>query len=375
MSLNQKNSLLIVDDDPLIVEIIEEMLADCFEIRSVLSGEAALTFVEHTPPDLILLDIEMPGISGYDVCKSIRKSKGQDELGVIFLSAFSEEEQRIECYESGADDFIAKPLAATELRYKIDITLRKLMERRSLKTELNSSFKTAMSAMSTAAEVGAVVNFLRSSFACENYHDLCREVITALDGYDLIGAVQIRGKRGVYSLGSSGTCSALEESILNKMFGHSRLFEFSKCLSCNYPHIIVVVRNLDRSDVEKKGRMRDNIAFLVEGANARVEALDKDYELIQKHDALSKLVLNTSQALKEIEALQHKQLEECDQIFIDLQQSFDLRLMSLGLTETQEHELCHLLQEAQERALKLYDQGLSTEAYMERILKQLNSDF
>ena len=154
------------------------------------------------------------------------------------------------------------------------------------------------------------------------------------------------------------------------MFGHGRLFEFSTCLSCSYEHVTVIVKNLDRDNTEKRGRMRDNIALLVEGANVRVVALDRVLELAQKHQALASLIDITTGALRSIELQHHEQRCENEGIMADLQNTFNLRLISLGLTETQEEELAQMLSIAAQRALAIYDQGLSTEAYMEKVIQQ-----
>lgn len=183
--------------------------------------------------------------------------------------------------------------------------------------------------------------------------------------------MQIRGSQGTLSMSSHGLCTPLEESVLNHLFGHGRLFEFSACLSCSYPHITLIIKNLDRDDTEKRGRIRDNIALLVEGADVRIIALDRDNLLKAKNEAMSSLIASTTAALKDIEQQQHKQLLECDQIFQDLQQTFNMKLITLGLTETQEEDLAQMIQDAAQRALDVYDAGLSTEAYMDRILKQL----
>lgn len=110
---------------------------------------------------------------------------------------------------------------------------------------------------------------------------------------------------------------------------------------------------------------------MTEGADVRINALDRDHQLIFKHKALKQLISNTSQALYDIEQQQHRQLLESDKIFQDLLNTFNLRLLTLGLTEAQEEELAEMIKMASERALALYDEGLSTEAYMEKILQQL----
>lgn len=366
----QVPTLLIVDDDAFALQVTKDVLGDLYTIKIATSGQQALELIANTEIDLLLLDIMMPDITGYEVCRSLRANQAYNHIPIIFLSGVITEDERLLGYEVGGDDFLAKPAVAAELRFKVTKTLTHYAERKRLKTDLKNSFDTAMVAITTASEIGIVLHFLRNTFACQDYTSLCQEVIHTLIDYGLDGSVQIRGGYGKVSLGSNGFSSALEESVLDNMFGHGRLFEFSTCLSCSYEHVTVIVKNLDRDNTEKRGRMRDNIALLVEGANVRVVALDRALELAQKHQALASLIDITTGALRSIELQHHEQRCENERIMADLQNTFNLRLISLGLTETQEEELAQLLSVAAQRALAIYDQGLSTQAYMEKVIQQ-----
>jgi DNA-binding response OmpR family regulator len=364
--------ILIVDDDDITSDRIRKALPVQYQIQQVGDGKAALELITQHPPSLILLDVSMPGLTGYDVCKTLRNELALDDLPVLFVSSRVDEKSRLAGYEAGGDDYLTKPIVPDELCYKIDRLLKSYAERRRLQTDLTNTFSTAMAAMSTAGEVGAVLHFLRTSFNCLDYPSLCQELITTLGNYGLEASVQIRGQQGKTSLGSNGACSPLEESVLNHLFGHGRLFEFSSCMSCSYEHITIIVRNLERDDPEQRGRMRDNIALLAEGANVRITALDANSELAKQHIALTKLISNTTQALEDIEQQQRQQRLKSDEIFQRLQQTFDMRLISLGLTDSQENELTAMISNAVEASLALYDESLTTEQCMENILKQLH---
>lgn len=261
MNPQYKNSILIVDDDLLVAEMTRVSLSGMYEIHHVCDGESALKHIAERIPDLVLLDISMPGVDGYDVCKQLRGNSDYDDMAIVFLSGMVDEQQRIAGYEAGGDDFLSKPVSAKELCFKVDLTLKHYAERKRLKSELTDTFMTAMTAVTTIAEIGSILHFLRSSFNCCDYESLCREVINTLDNYGLIGSVQIRGAQGTVSFGSNGICSALEETMLNSMFGHERLFEFSSCLSCSYEHITVIVKHIDRDDLEKEGEFAITLHF------------------------------------------------------------------------------------------------------------------
>lgn len=123
-SLTVKPKVLIVDDFPTNVSILEELLADEFETRSAASGEAALETLAWFRPDVVLLDIMMPGIDGYEVCRRIRRLEDCRFTKVLLVSAKAMLEERLAGYEAGADDYLVKPFDAEELLSKVRAHLR-----------------------------------------------------------------------------------------------------------------------------------------------------------------------------------------------------------------------------------------------------------
>ena len=118
-----KNKILIVDDDSNIAELISLYLAkECFETQIVGDGVSALRAVKSYQPDLILLDIMLPGIDGYQVCREVRASS---DTPVIMLSAKGEVFDKVLGLELGADDYMEKPFDSKELVARVKAVLRR----------------------------------------------------------------------------------------------------------------------------------------------------------------------------------------------------------------------------------------------------------
>ena len=119
----EKQRILIVDDDSSISELISLYLTkECFDTRIVYDGESALKEFEDYNPDLVLLDLMLPGIDGYDVCREIRK---KSMIPIIMLSAKGEVFDRVLGLELGADDYIIKPFDSKELVARVKAVLRR----------------------------------------------------------------------------------------------------------------------------------------------------------------------------------------------------------------------------------------------------------
>lgn len=119
----EKQKILIVDDDANIAGLIQIYLTkECYDTTIAADGEAALTILKHYKPDLVLLDIMLPGIDGYEVLREIRKSS---DLPVIMLSAKGETFDKVLGLELGADDYIMKPFDSKEMVARVKAVLRR----------------------------------------------------------------------------------------------------------------------------------------------------------------------------------------------------------------------------------------------------------
>jgi DNA-binding response OmpR family regulator len=142
------SKILVVDDEQLIVEMIEEtLITEGYTVSKAYSGEEALGVVESDPPDLVLLDLMLPGMDGYEVCRQLQRDARFSHIPVIMLTAKSAIADRVTGYERGADDYITKPFDADELLIRVRAQIRyRYREDRSALTGLpgNEAVKVAI---------------------------------------------------------------------------------------------------------------------------------------------------------------------------------------------------------------------------------------
>ncbi|MDP2721636.1 MAG: response regulator [Bacteroidales bacterium] len=129
-----ENTILIVDDSPVNISVLAALLED-FDMKTAISGEAALEAVfNETPPDLVLLDIMMPNMDGYEVCRRLRADERGKEVPIIFLTAKVQTEDILKGFEIGGQDYITKPFNARELIERVKVQLKLKMQREFLKS-------------------------------------------------------------------------------------------------------------------------------------------------------------------------------------------------------------------------------------------------
>jgi DNA-binding response OmpR family regulator len=129
----RENKILIIDDDPGIRKFVRANLeARNYKVYMAIDGEEGIQVLEKELPDLILLDIMMPKIDGFEVCKKVRE---WSKTPIIMLSARDGETDKVRCLDCGADDYLTKPFSLNELLSRIKAVLRRVQDQESTLTQ------------------------------------------------------------------------------------------------------------------------------------------------------------------------------------------------------------------------------------------------
>ncbi len=129
--------ILIVDDMPDNLRLLSKMLSEQgYKVRKALNGEMAIASCQADPPDLILLDINMPGMDGYQVCDALKAAINTQEIPIIFLSASDETNHKLLAFERGGLDYITKPFQVEEVLARVQHQLTLFIQQQNLKEQL-----------------------------------------------------------------------------------------------------------------------------------------------------------------------------------------------------------------------------------------------
>lgn len=189
--------ILLVDDNPQNLQVLGKLLQEQkFKIEFAVNGESALEWIKNKKFDLILLDLHMPGMNGFEICKRIRSNKSMYEVPVIFLSAESERESILKGFEVGAQDYVTKPFDNRELlaRVKTQLDLKSKTEELGRINEWLGKRINSWLSVSVGRQGGGIPNDLNDklkefdkdlSFVLK---DICLDLITAANEVEnLIG--------------------------------------------------------------------------------------------------------------------------------------------------------------------------------------------
>lgn len=364
--------VFIVDDDQIILELLSGLLEGQCQSETFLSGEACLKRVAEKKPDIFLLDVNMPVMDGYALCRRLKEDWETQDIPILFVSANDDIDTRLLCYEAGGDDFILKPFSPPELLSKLKVAQRILVEKRALHTQAGYAQRTAMSAMTSMGELGVVLQFLSKSFACNTVDALGAAILEAMQQYDLQAAVRLSVGAKVRTISPHGHDLPLEMAVLNHVRGSGRIFQFKSRCVFNYGLVTLMVNNMPIDDAERCGRIRDNAALLAEGADARLRAIEVEQLAQSRRSGIEAALPRVHATLDAVQANYRRNCLELTELMIEFQESQLKSYIHLGLTERQEEQMTAIANDYMQRMVGAQDKSLLIVGSLEALAKTLD---
>ncbi len=357
--------ILVVDDEPFNLEIFEEALAEHYQFEFADTGEECLKKLQTIKPDLILLDVKMPGISGIETCEKLKLNPLTADIPVIFVSALSHPEERMAGYNAGGEDYITKPFDEKELLTKIEITLVSLQEKETLQQGSTDAIGMAMTAMSQASEMGEVMQFTRDSYHCLTQEALAKRLLESLSQFDLSATIRVTVDKQDTFFSTLGIVGDREQDVLSQMKQGERFIHFGKRTIVNFKNISVLVKNMPIKDTDKYGRLNDVIGMLIEGADARITGLEISCSLMSLINATRTVLNDIENSRKKCE---QKNITLIDGLIDRVEWSF----IHMDLSEPQEQFFSELLEQTKQKSSALFNLDTKLEKEIENLISSLS---
>ncbi|PCK09364.1 MAG: hypothetical protein COA42_04345 [Alteromonadaceae bacterium] len=334
----QQQHIMIVDDNADNRELLEDIFEDDYRITSVSKGQACLDACSVAAPDIILLDVNMPVMDGYQVCKLLKGNVDTALIPVVFVSALVSIEERLHGFEVGAEDYVTKPFGDENI---IEIVIKNL-ERRQKTLDFERQSKEAMStafhAMTNSADLGQIVQFLKQSFTYKSPRSLATGLMDTTAKFGLRCCMLVRC--GFVSELVGCEKNSLEARVLERSYKGERFIDFGARTLVNDKHVCLLVKNMPLDKPDDYGRIKDHLVSLIAGAEARAQSIEVEQMLEhERQGGLQSVILDSREELKEIRVLMESQTNEAQRIIYGLSGSLEKITFSLGLSEDQEREI------------------------------------
>ncbi|WP_153112021.1 response regulator [Propionivibrio limicola] len=362
--MSQEFKVFIVDDDPTVVEIIGAILEPDYPQESFLSAEDCLQRLASEKPDLFLLDVNLPGMNGYELCQRIKKEAGMRNTSVIFVSGHDTIEERIKGYDAGGEDFIVKPFEPEELMRKVQVAESIVRNQRSLAEQAEQAELLSSLVMASMDETGILLQFMSKLIAMETPAEIAEELLGLMQRYRLEGVVQTRIGDDVETVSAAGINLPLEVSVIEHVRGQGRIFEFSCRGVHNFERVTLMVNNLPLDDPDYCGRLRDHLSVAAQGVDSRLKAIQAERAVLSALD-------NIGDTIMELRSAQQRNTQASSKLISDLQETLLNSFYKLGLTDNQEKFLQNLVGDFMGRMAELLNRDSETQNTLLRLNQRL----
>ena len=319
--------ILAVDDEPFNLEIIEEILEELdFELKLASSGPECLSMVEEYMPQVILLDVSMPKMNGYEVCKELKANPKTQDIIVMFVSARGTVEERMEGYSVGAEDYIVKPFGHDELKQKLNKLNQVLIEKQQLEKQVKEATSTAFNAMANSSEMGQIVNYIENIGFINDVEELGKALVECLQTFGLQSNIEFRCNDTKSHFALNGVCSPIVIELFEMLKNKGRLHEFSHRILVNYEFVSLLILNMPEQDEQKHGRIRDHICFIVSVTEQQLRAITTKKMLVSQQERLNKVASTVHSKFHSLIGLLNDSRINNEKVFKQLQEELRFKI-------------------------------------------------
>jgi CheY-like chemotaxis protein len=366
-----KAFILCVDDEPVNLTIMEELLQDKYELSTVKSGESCLQQVAIQKPDLVLLDVNMPDMDGLETCARLKADAETAGIPIIFVSALASQAELMAGYEAGGDDYITKPFSEEILQKKVQIVLASQRRKQELKKISDKAVEALQSNLSNTDELGMMIEFLHQCQTVSTLDGLATNVFNCLREFELDSSLLILDEPENRVWFSDDIERPMESQILASLRGQDRVVRFGTRLAISSDHATILVRNLP-SGQDKIERVRGYLAILIEALDTRIHAMQSSMLLDRRGQVLARVLQATRDNLGTIDDLHQQRKTRSGEIISALGVEIEKSIIKPNLSKQQEAALMKIIASTAAQIESVYDDESKIDDQFQVIIDDLS---
>lgn len=351
--MNCEDCVLVLDDEQWNLDLVSKSLAD-FPLETFTDQQAMLDQAQASA-SCILLDVQMPGMDGYQVCETLRLQALHKDTPILFISAHDSLEARLKGYAAGADDYICKPFNIVELQTKVGRALAAGAYRKSLCDQVDLARQAAFEAMTHSSEQGQLAQFMEQAFNCGDCKALAQSLIGCLKSFGLNAVVAFWQEGSDFMLGHSNKIAPLEAELLRQSRYGKRIVDYAQRSIFNFSNCSLLIKNMP-AQASAYGRFKDHLCVLMSGVEARYRSLQVEMKFNQQQELLA-LAQKAEQALTNLQIEQVKNTDLAKQEAGDLLLELTEELLVLNLDDEQEQLIIELVKQHVEKLRGCYEKS------------------
>jgi len=343
-----KQKICYVDDADANLALIKEIFSAEFEIFTIDNAVSAVDKISDIGPDLILLDVNMPGVDGYQICKTIREQNQFKNTPIVFLTSRKGLEDRLMGFEAGGDAYITKPFDIKELRYIVKSQLSHYHQFKEMEVKADSASEMVWTMMKSSSEIGEVVQYARNLSKVQDAEALATKTFDTFSQFCLKSALSLKFDGGEQMKRCDGQLlTPIEKELMDLAYRGGRISNVGrKFIFCGEKSIFLI-KNMPIEDDELTGRLRDHVAIMLESCDSCVELINyrqQERNVNEKcADSTQHTIVNELERIKLLfDGFTKQKVKTFENLEIKIEESF----LYLGLNEEQEEQIMSLIEDA-----------------------------
>ena len=284
--MSQLQQVLLIDDDRTWQVFLFAALQDSFQLKSAYTGTQGLDLAAGQVPDCILLDINLPDLDGYDVCKQLKADPKTSNIPIIFLSSKSSLQEKILGFEMGAEDYLIKSSEADLLKAKITRAVQQYHEKRTLDEKINEAQQAAFEALSNSADLGRCLRYVERTYSMSSFETLAAGLFQTMGEFGLRSSLMFITPSGpIFFSQGSQDISPLEKEMFLASHKQGRFCDYGYRTFCNFKLVSMLIKNMPLNQPERYGRIKDTVPWLLGATDGKVRTLNEQQSLFAEIEA------------------------------------------------------------------------------------------
>lgn len=332
-------TILAVDDSHLNHKIVKKMLSQEFTVDSAFSGQECLQYLQGKKPELILLDVTMPDLDGYETCKLIKSNPQLSSIPILFLSGRCSIEEKLKGYEVGGDDYITKPFDELELAAKIKKAIAVCQKSRKLHQRAEVASVAVSQAIKVSSSIHTCMRFMGKLAQVDSLEALCSVFFIAARELGLATTLHIRSKPEPVTIFEDGIEKELEVELFRRTQIDRSFFQLGRHLLVQFEEITLLIKNIPLLEAREQETLKSYILTLVEGFHTRWRSLQAEEGVRRQREVLGVTLLKAKELVDKMASNFQLVMSNSHDIFEEALGSVEHQLAEFGLNEQQESSI------------------------------------
>lgn len=320
---------------------------------------------------LVVLDFVESSSKELTLIERVRNHDGFEHVPIILLHGANLGHTNTQAFELGCDDIIDMDAHAEELPLRCEKLIFNKIANDQLQAQVKQATELAFIAMSDTSDLGINIQFLLEVHQCCNLDELGMRLLQAMSAYGLNASVQLRSEMGVKNMEASGMERELESKLMWELQNDGRYIDFGKRSVMNYEQVSVLVKDMPLDDPNKYGALKDNLFSLLQGADARLKALENIQQVEDQQQMVRSLSIKMQKMMEEIDVGYQGIMKNIADVVENMSDGIHEVIINLALHEEQEQALERVMEYGLQTTNAVFSEGLQLDENFQNVIKEL----